>query len=360
MKTPLFAILLSAAFAAVSSVADEPKPVRPIDALKARYEALKEEALTCPEEDFEARRAALVQFVDNPGETNRQVLVEFYLVVVNKDNQQIFDKPDCHALAWAAAGDNRAARQRCVRARFDSFKWAMMGRGAGIDKAWSSEARLAFAEEVMADESLDLCGLGRQEKIEALKMLGRYDDCEAFIKDEIAKSEKPHEKPERYAMLADFYIWSANRFFDDPDPATLAKAAEALRKATENPADYRDKRRYSRNLLQLADLEWKLGRKAEARAALDSIEAFEKKVSSDIASKRGDFAFAEGDYATAADLWLPLAENWRWEKRVNLVRALFAAGRKEEAIPHLEFLAKNGNKYVRPYYAYALEEARRE
>ena len=359
MKKQLTPILLLSALA-VAAMAQEKKPVRPIDALKARYNELKEEALTCPDEAFEAKRAELLKFIASPGETNPLALVEFYVDVVRKDNQGIFDKPDVFALAKTAAGSDVAARQKYCYARFDAFYWAMNGQGAGIDKAWSTEARLAFAEEVLADEGLNMRRKAREVKLDCLKQLGRYDDCVAFLNDEIAKADSPSTKTEVYAMLADFYVWNARRYFADSDKPTLEKAAEALRKATENPADYRDKRRYLANLVTLADLEWNLGRKAEARAALDRAEEFEKKVSADVASKRGDFAFAEGDYATAADLWLPIANNWRWEKRVNLVRALYAAGRKAEAEPHLEFLSKNGNKYVRTFYAYALEQYRKE
>ena len=221
----------------------------------------------------------------------------------------------------------------------------------------------AIADKVYYENTTDyeaILKIARDEKIECLKQLGRYGDCAAFITDEIAKADAPWAKTDLYAKLSDFYVWNAARYFSDPDKATLEKAAEAMRKATENPADYRDKRRYPANLVMLADLEWKLGRKVEARAALDKAEEFEKKVSADVAGKCGDFAFAEGDYAAAADFWLPVADKWRWEKRVNLVRALYAAGRKAEAEPHLEFLSKNGNKYVRTFYAYALEQYRKE
>ena len=358
MKKQLAPILFLAVLGA--ALAQEKKPVRPIDLLKARYNELKEEALTCPDNAFKAKRAELLKFIASPGETNPLALVEFYVDVVRKDNQGIFEKPDVFALAKKVAGDNLAARQKYCHARFEAFRWAMIGHGAGIDKAWSTESRLAFAEEVMADETLNLRAAARDEKIECLKQLGRYGDCAAFITDEIAKADAPWAKTDLYAKLSDFYVWNAARYFSDPDKATLEKAAEAMRKATENPADYRDKRRYPDNLVKLADLEWKLGRKVEARAALDKAEEFEKKVSADVAGKRGDFAFAEGDYAAAADHWLPVADKWRWEKRVNLVRALYASGRKAEAEPHLEFLSKNGNKYVRTFYAYALEQYRKE
>ena len=359
MKKQLTPILLLSALA-LAAMAQEKKHVRPIDALKARYYELKKEALTCPDEAFEAKRDEFLKFIVSPGETNPMALVEFYVDVVRKEDLGFCNKPDVFALAKAAAGNDIPARQKYCNARFNAFYWAMHGQGAGIDKAWSTEARLAFAEEILADEGLKMRGKAREEKLECLKQLGRYDDCVAFLNDEIANADSPSTKTDVYTMLSNFYMWNAGRYFADSDKPTLEKAAEALRKATENPATYRDKRRYPANLVTLAGLEWKLGRKAEARAALDKAEQFEKKVSADVASKRGDFAFAEGDYATAADLWLPIANNWRWEKRVNLVRALYAAGRKAEAEPHLEFLSKNGNKYVRTFYAYALEQYRKE
>ena len=48
----------------------------------AKYRTLKEELLTCPENAFEAKRAEMLKFLADPGETNPVRLVEFYLDVV--------------------------------------------------------------------------------------------------------------------------------------------------------------------------------------------------------------------------------------------------------------------------------------
>lgn len=360
--SPVLSAIVASCLAAACAMAagGEQKPARPLDALKERYEALKETLLTCPDGEFEGRRDAMLDFIANPGETNREALVDFYCSVVRGDGQRIFDKPDCFALAKKAAGDNLAARQKYCRALFEAFRHATGRMDSGIDRKWSSEARLAFAEEVLADESLGMRDAAFSVKVEALKQLGRYDDCAAFINDEIAKRDAARDMVKLYAELADFYVWNARRYFSDPDPATLEKAAEALRTGTADVSAYQDKRRCAEHLVKLADLEWKLGHKAEARAALDKAETVGGKGGArDVATKRGDFAFSEGDYGTAADLWLPHAEKWPWQRRVNLVRALYAAGRKDEAEPHLEFLSKNAGKYVRRYYAYALDEYRK-
>lgn len=359
LRTPVLVATLATCLA-VAAAAGDAKPANPLATLKERYATLKETLLTCPEEEFAAKRDEMLAFIANPGETNRGALVEFYCSVVRGDEQRIFDKPDCFALAEKAVGDDPAARQQYCRARLEAFRRAAGRLDSTLDRDWSAEARLAFAEEVLADESLGLRGTAFQAKVEALKQLGRNEDCVAFINGEIAKCDEDRRRVELLATLAEFYSWSARRYFSDPDPGTLEKAAEALRTATADIGAYQDKHRYASNLLRLADIELTLGHNAEARAALDKAEAADgKRSASDIAARRGNVAFAEGDYAAAADLWLPYAEKWPWQRRVNLVRALYAAGRKDEAESHLEFLSKNAGKYVRAYYSYALSEYRK-
>ncbi len=77
----------------------------------AKYRTLKEELLTCPESAFEAKRTEMLKFIADPGETNAVQLVEFYLDVVGRDTQGVFEKPDCWALAEkATAGAERSIR----------------------------------------------------------------------------------------------------------------------------------------------------------------------------------------------------------------------------------------------------------
>ena len=118
----------------------------------AKYRTLKEELLTCPENAFEAKRAEMLKFLADPGETNPVRLVEFYLDVVERDQQGIFEKPDCWALAEKASKLSAAARSKYCQNRFWMLGQSMHGKWGGtLDPKWSYEGRLKFAEEVMSD-----------------------------------------------------------------------------------------------------------------------------------------------------------------------------------------------------------------
>lgn len=357
---PVLALVLAACAAAPLAAAEAaPKPPTPLEALRARYDELKEAALTCPDAEFEARRQAILDFLAKPGETNRLAVVTFYLDFVFKDGQQIFDKPDCFALAKAAAGDDLLARQKYCNAFFDRCRLEAWARRPGLNAACSRDARLAFAEEVLADPSLGMAGRARSEKVEALRDLGRYAEAEAYGKAELARCKTDPDKVAVYKLLANLYSTLAHRYMDAPDPATLAKAAEAMSAATALTNGYANARAYTLDLVSLADWQWCLDRRTAAKATIEKAAASEKQPSYDVLYLRGKFAYDEKDYKSAVSFWTPFAGRMNPERRILLVRALYALGRKDEAVPHLEYLSKSANKILRPYYAYALEEYKR-
>ena len=143
---------------------------------------------------------------------------------------------------------------------------------------------------------------------------------------------------------------------DAPDPATLAKAAEAMSAATALTNGYANARAYTLDLVSLAGWQWRLDRKAAAKATIEKAAASEKQPSYDVLYLRGKFAYDEKDYESAVKFWTPFAGRMNVDRRIFLVRSLYALGRKDEAAPHLEYLSKSANKILRPYYAYALEE----
>ncbi len=347
--------LLILALSATAALAADPAPAQPID-LKQRYAALKSNILTCPDDAYDAGVKALRDFLANPGVTNENTLVDFYLNVVRKDPPPISEPPDCFALAKAAAGKNLLARQKYCHARFSAMRLAIITRRPVLNAKYSHEARLAFAEEVLADPSLQLAGVARYEKIEALRWLGRYDDAVAFAKAEIDRSKTPAEKLGIYRNLADFYAETAKRYMAPSDPATLAKAVETLSTATAMTNAYNASRTYALDLVKLAGWEWSLGRKEAAKATLEKAVAAEKQPCFDVIYLCGKFAYNEGDYEQAVKFWAPHANRFAPDRRILFVRALYALGRREEAVPHLEYLSKSANKILRPYYAYALEE----
>ena len=335
------------------------------DALTERYQALKEELLTCEENVFAAKRDEMLGFLARPGETNALALVTFYLDVVNKDRQGVFAKPDCWALAEAVSRQSAAARRKYVQSRFWALNFSMQDRwGGAVDPAWTYEGRLAFAEEVMKDPLVPDCyAQARSAKFEALRLLGRDDELLAFFAAELAAATSPMARAALLNERADYYRAAARRYQDKSEPTLLAKARADLLETTESPDVYRDKREFGRRLVQLADVDIQLGDLYAARVALEKYVAVLPdggRMRAEVDVKLGEVAYAEKDYAEAVCLWAPYAKGWQRdiEKTERMARALFALGRKAEALPYLETLAARGNKYAKLYYKYALEELR--
>lgn len=335
----------------------------------AKYRTLKEELLTCPENAFEAKRAEMLKFLADPGETNPVRLVEFYLDVVERDQQGIFEKPDCWALAEKASKLSAAARSKYCQNRFWMLGQSMHGKWGGtLDPKWSYEGRLKFAEEVMSDPLVTdayLKSQARNYKFEALRLLGRDQELLAYFDAELAKAKTDAERAEVLNARAAYYLESAKRYQDKSEPSVLKKALADLAMTTVTNAVYRDKRDYGRKLVLKADIELQLGQLAEASVTLDRyFDEFPDNgaMRADVEAKLGEVAYAAKDYATAVRYWAPYVKGWRQNVPATerYVRALFALDRKREALPFLRTLAVHGDKYSKSYYKYALEELEKE
>ena len=302
----------------------------------AKYRTLKEELLTCPENVFEAKRAEMLKFLADPGETNPVRLVEFYLDVVNRDQQGIFEKPDCWALAEKASKLSAAARSKYCQNRLWMLGQTMRGRWGGtLDPKWSYEGRLKFAEEVMNDPLLNdayLKAQARNYKFEALRLLGRDRELLAYFDAELAKAKTDVERAEVLNARAAYYLESAKRYQDKSEPSVLKKALADLTATTVTNGVYRDKRDYGRKLVLKADVELQLGQLAEANATLDRyFDEFPDNgaMRKDVEVKLGEVAYAAKDYATAVRYWAPYVKGWKENVPATerYVRALFALGR---------------------------------
>ena len=334
----------------------------------AKYKALKEELLTCPESAFEAKRAEMLKFIANPGETNAAKLVEFYLDVVGRDTQGIFEKPDCWALAEKASKASVAARTKYCQSRFWSLNFAMRDRWGGtLDPKWSFEGRLKFAEEVMRDPLVGtlLHDQARGVKFEALRLLGRDKELLAYFDAELKSAKTDAERAAVLNARADYYLEAAKRYQDKSESSVLEKARADLAATTVTNGVYRDKRDFGRKLVLKADAELQLGLLKEANATLDRY--FEElpdngAMRMDVEVKLGEVAYAAKDYSAAVRCWAPYVRGWERNVKATerYVRALFALGRKREALPYLQVLARRGDKYSKFYYKYALEELEKE
>lgn len=356
-------LLFSALACAATAVCAAPPP----SPLQVKYDALKKELLECEDAQFEAKRAEMLDFLANPGETNALQLVNFWLDVARRDSQGVFEPPDYLALAFKASEGSPEARAKFYTEKLRLQRIAMAGgeRGGSLDPGMSHEARLATAEQAMADPLVPhLRGFARGEKVEALRLLGRDADLLKYLDGELAACKEDAERSVIYALRAGYYLESAKRFFDKPEPSVLSKAREDFARIVGAPELFRDKREYGRTLVKLADVDLKLGDYAAARADLAKYldnPPDGGKVVPEAEIKLGEVAYAEGRYDEAADLWLKHAAALRDVGQIEkLARALFATGRKAEALPHLETLAKRGDKYAKLYYKYALEELKRE
>lgn len=327
-------------------------------ALAERYNALKAELLTCEENVFEAKRAEMLKFIANPGETNADALVEFYLGVVNKDRQQIFEKPDCWALAEKCSHQSRRARGRYLGARL----WGMSFHAQSLDPRFTYEGYLAIAEETMKDPLVpDLYGVARGVKFEALRLLGRDRELLAFFESELAACKTDAERAVIRNARADYYLKAAQRWHDKSEPSLLKKAVADLAWTTQTNGYYRDAREFGRKLVLKGDAELQLGLHKVARATLMRyFDVFPDNgaMRRDVEVKLGEVAYAEKDYAMAVRYWAPYVKGWERDVKATerYVRALFALGRKREALPFMRVLARRGDKYSKFYYRYALEE----
>lgn len=322
---------------------------------KKEYADRLQELLTCEDGLFEAKRAEMLAFVQNPGITNGDQHVEFLLATVQKDGQRVFEKPDCWALAEKVASTDASgqARSRFLNMKASNFNSYFNSRDFP-GRRWSPEARLEFAAELMKDAGY--YSLGRIQKLEALKALGRNDEFVAFANEEFEKVTRPADKAELCMRIAELHKGAARRYYDKPEPSELKKAIAAVDRllAIENIGKDRICRRAA---MLAAEASFQLEDFAKTKDYVAKAKAFDNdKFTIDCADLLGKVAFAEEDYGAAADLWLECIQNKGRIDNAQLVRALYGADRKKEAIPFLEQMSKTGNKYRRDFYGYALKE----
>lgn len=342
------------AFASVSAVF----AAGTFDEAKAEYAERLQDIRVCEDDQFETKRKELIAFILEPGITNCAQHVKFLLETVEKDAQRVFEKPDCWEIAEKLVRDDPTGRRFLVDSKIRMFNRYTADSRGFPSRRWSPEARLEFAEELLGTS--DFRNVGRTEKLAALQSLGMYDAFIAFAEEEIAKSERPADKISLLVRLAEFHKWSSKRYYSDPEPSELKKAVAAVERILSIEGAQKD-RNARKAMIVAAEAAYSLGEYAEVKRYVAMAGAFDgDRYAADRAAILAKTAYAEEDYGTAADIWLESLRKKGQADKPKLVKALYAADRRAEAVPFLEEMSRKGNKYKRDFYGYALKELRDE
>ena len=315
----------------------------PMAKAKAKMSRLVLELRTCEDAAFDAKVKETRAFIEQAGGLDTpDAKVEFLLTAAETGGA--FECPDVEKLAEAAATGDAKARMRYVnmmlkrcRPARDDFTYAR-----------SNDRRLDIVEEAIKDPVLEK-SRGDLEllRFEMLNDLGRREEAEKFALAKAEAAENAGMKRRWYAALASSYRAQARRYAEKPSPAILKKAEEmhlkmaALAKDGKSPDDF----------LAIAQIRLDSGDYAGAKEYV--LKSREGKPSAKI-QKQGELILGNAAYATeewseAADRFLPLFNAKGGNdhgQTVRTVQALFAANRRAEAKPLVEWLSQEkGGRY---------------
>ena len=315
----------------------------PMAKAKAKMSRLVLELRTCEDAAFDAKVQETRAFIESAGGLGTpDEKVEFLLTAAETGGA--FECPDVEKLAEAAAKGDAKARMRYVnmmlkrcRPARDDFTYAR-----------SNDRRLDIVEEAIKDPVLEK-SRGDLEllRFEMLNDLGRREEAEKFALAKAEAAENAGMKRRWYAALASAYRAQARRYAEKPSPAILKKAEEmhlkmaALAKDGKSPDDF------------LAIAQIRLDSEDYAGAKEYVLKSRESKLNGKL-QKQGELILGNAAYATeewseAADRFLPLFNAKGpndHAQTVRTVQALFAANRRAEAKPLVEWLSQEkGGRY---------------
>ena len=315
----------------------------PMAKAKAKMSRLVLELRTCEDAAFDAKVKETRAFIEQAGGLDTpDAKVEFLLTAAETGGA--FECPDVEKLAEAAAKGDAKARMRYVnmmlkrcRPARDDFTYAR-----------SNDRRLDIVEEAIKDPVLEK-SRGDLEllRFEMLNDLGRREEAEKFALAKAEAAENAGMKRRWYAALASAYRAQARRYAEKPSPTILKKAEEmhlkmaALAKDGKSPDDF------------LAIAQIRLDSEDYAGAKEYVLKSRESKLNGK-QQKQGEVILGNAAYATeewseAADRFLPLFNAKGGNdhgQTVRTVQALFAANRRAEAKPLVEWLSQEkGGRY---------------
>lgn len=316
----------------------------PLAKAKAKMARLVLEMRTCEDAELEAKIRESKAFIENGGDlATADEKVEFLLTAA--DAGGVFECPDVEALAAKAAKGDAKARMRYVEMM---LKLCRPGR-KDFTYARSNDRRLDIVDEALGDPAMEK-SVGKLEflRFDVLRDLGRRDEAEKFALAKIAAGNDG-QKRSWYMKLADACRTDARRYAEAPSPVLLKKAEEmiekagALNKGGLTPDD----------CLAIAQLRLDRDDLAGAREYVAKSRTDPKKVNGKL-KRRGEIilgnaAYQAEEWSEAADRFLPLFNAKGGNdhaQTVRTVQALFAAGRRAEAKPLVQWLSEEkGGRY---------------
>ena len=378
MRTALVAILAVCGFAAAGAALDLAKvdseiavlkaketnaKTSPLQRYKAKYDRLKLELLVCEDAAFEGKLAEMTAHLSDRGDCPAADYISFLFVTVGYDatRQRTFTPPDLLSLAEKASRGDEKARLAYFTGAIRHYERMLAFELTALDERYSREARLNFIDRSLKDPLLAKArGTVLEAKVNVLRSLDRKADAEKLMVSSAAESDSLALR--FLPLLAAAYADDAKRFYGEPDRPTLAKATEALDRyfALKNVVQ-RDKSGYQKACELRAQIELDRGKPQDAVPWAERLVAARGGETNVVAATLlGDAAYATGDWNRAAAAYAAGDAKLPWRVRERFARALFAAGRKEEALKQVELTASKAGKYKRQELNHAAEKIRRE
>lgn len=310
---------------------------------KAKMARLVLELRTCADEDFEAKIKETRAFIGNGGDLpTAEARVEFLLSVAETGGA--FACPDVEKLAEAEAKRDAKARMRYVQMMLKRCR----PMREDFSYARSNDRRLDIVDAALADPMMEASRVRLLlARFAVLRDLGRKDEAEKLAIEQAEATDNAGLKRSWYGALAAAYTADARRYAEKPSPAILRKAEDMHMKIVELAKDGRS----PEDLLAIAQIRLEtgdlLGAKAFVARSREGTASAEVKRRGELIL--GNAAYECGDWSEAGDRFLALFDPQGrndHDLTVRTVQALFAAGRRREALPLVKWLSEEkGGRY---------------
>lgn len=222
-----------------------------------------------------------------------------------------------------------------------------------FDYSTSEEHKLEVADKALACEPALQRGkrFFAECKIEALTRLEHYSECEKFLYSLVA-SDNQRERADYSAMLGDFYVGRAKRYYSEPESSILAKASAAYAVAiAHSPSNMGLVRKQIDTLIQMKNYQ-------DAISSVDYyVSLCRDKVADRVANRYyGDIYYMMGDYARACEYYDKFDDTDKAHQR-RYAEALYAVGRYDDAIAHIKRSYDYGShREANKYFIRKIEE----
>lgn len=289
---------------------------------KARWDYLL--ADDPPEKGIAAMRAALASRDIKPGK--RLELVERY---ADWGFERGFD---AEAEMRKCADGDAELLSEVLRRVVQRIGRAQRGAGAKLKYSMSHEHVVELCDEALAlPVERNREGFA-EEKAKALEAMERYGEAEQIYLAQAATTDD-RVRARWCQKLGDYYVRTAERYYQPSDPTTLRKAIAAFTNAAIlSPGDQGPLRKIADAALRLRDYDL-------AREATGKQVPLNKGVANGaMEAVLGRCDYEQGDYEGAIRHYGAFPKELRREECERYARALFACGRYDECVTQLERL----------------------